>query len=215
VRGVLGFVLGLMVRAWVATLRLDTELLRLPRGPLVVAFAHGQQMLLLAARRRLEVPGVVLVSRSRDGELQSGVMRALGFEVVRGSSSRGASAGLRGLIGKVRRGRAALIAVDGPRGPAGVAKPGALFAARHGGAALVPVAARCSATWTLERTWDRFRIPLPFSRVAVVSGPPVGCTPGEDDGTPDRLSAALVVVDARARGRRDAAVRGATAKELR
>jgi hypothetical protein len=141
-------------------------------APLVLAFWHGQQMLLLRwpQRRRL----AVLVSLSQDGELQSGVLGAAGLHVIRGSSSKGGAAGLRRLIGALRGDeRDAAFAVDGPRGPQRVVKPGALAAARLAGAVLVPLAAAASRAKVLGKTWDGFEIPLPFSRVAIVAGAPV------------------------------------------
>jgi lysophospholipid acyltransferase (LPLAT)-like uncharacterized protein len=174
VRTVLGIVLGALVGVWVRTLRVSVEV---HPGSLavaerrVLAFFHGQQMALLGARRFGRT--AVLVSRSADGEIQTGVMTWLGLSVVRGSSSRGGAAGLRAIVRKLASGEDAAFAVDGPRGPVGIPKTGALVAARAARAALLPVASACRAGWVLGRAWDRFEIPLPFSRVAVVVGAPV------------------------------------------
>jgi lysophospholipid acyltransferase (LPLAT)-like uncharacterized protein len=168
VAAILGLLLGALVRLWVATLRVRVVLSeRLPAGPKVVAFLHGQQMALLAARGVLGESRAVLVSRSRDGDVQSAVMRTLGFTVVRGSSSRAGAAGLTGLVRALRGGGDVCVAVDGPRGPLGVVKPGAVHAGRLGAADLVLAASAASHGWYLDRTWDRFRIPAPFARVAI------------------------------------------------
>ena len=173
-RAVLGVLLGALVGVWVRTLRVKVEVhpgsLALAERR-VLAFFHGQQMALLGARRFGRT--AVLVSRSADGEIQSGVMRRLGLSVVRGSSSRGGAAGLRAIVRKLASGNDAAFAVDGPRGPYGVPKTGALLAARAAHASLLPVASACRAAWVLDRAWDRFEIPLPFSRIAVVVGAPV------------------------------------------
>jgi lysophospholipid acyltransferase (LPLAT)-like uncharacterized protein len=138
---------------------------RLPERA-VYAFWHGNQMALVGARRpRLGV----LVSRSLDGELQTGVLAAFGIAAARGSSSRGGSEGLRALVRWVRRGGSAAFAVDGPRGPRGVCKPGAEAAASLARVPLVAVAAAASRAWVLDRTWDRFSIPAPFCRIAVAT----------------------------------------------
>jgi lysophospholipid acyltransferase (LPLAT)-like uncharacterized protein len=166
--------LGALVRLWVATLRVRVEVHRSSRGAAarrVLAFFHGQQMALLGARRFGRT--AVLVSQSADGEIQTGVMSGLGFSVVRGSSSRGGAAGLRGIVRRLAGGDDAAFAVDGPRGPSGVAKPGALLAARAAGATLFPVASASRAAWVVSGAWDGFEIPLPFSRVAVVVGAPI------------------------------------------
>lgn len=73
----------------------------------------------------------------------------------------------------------AAFAVDGPRGPVGVAKPGALLAARAANTELRPVATAASRTWVLHGTWDGFEIPLPFSRIVVAVGAPVDAESGD------------------------------------
>lgn len=193
-RSCLGRLLGWLARAWAWTWK--SELLVAPgvgsdpRQSLVFAFWHGQQMALLAARRRRSL--AVMVSWSKDGELQAGVMRSLGMKVVRGSSSRGAAAGLRGIVRLLHEGWDAAFAVDGPRGPRGIPKAGALKAARLGGAELVPVASAASRRWVLASTWDQFELPLPFARVCVVLGDPVDSAGGEPHA--ERLARALARV---------------------
>ena len=171
-RKTLGILLGLLVRVWVATLRLrvvvDPALRLSEKTPIVLAFLHGQQLLIVGARRRRST--VTLISLSRDGELQAGAMRALGLGRVRGSSSRAGARGLRAIVRAIVAGADAAFAVDGPRGPLGRAKPGAALAAALSGARLVPVAAAGRRVVVLDRSWDRFEIPLPFSRVAICVG---------------------------------------------
>jgi lysophospholipid acyltransferase (LPLAT)-like uncharacterized protein len=195
-RVVLGAVLGAVVWAWTRTLRVVVEEspALLPASPRIVAFQHGQQLALLSVPRRRRT--AVLVSLSADGELQAGVMRALGMVVVRGSSSRRAAGSLARVVKLVRRGLDAAFAVDGPRGPAGVAKPGAALAARAAGALLVPVASAMRRGGVLSRAWDRFELPLPFSRVAVVIGAPVDAGAAVD--RPALLDEALAAVRSRA-----------------
>jgi lysophospholipid acyltransferase (LPLAT)-like uncharacterized protein len=162
-------------------------------GARVFAFLHGQQMALTSVRGIRET--AVLVSHSRDGELQASVMRALSLRVVRGSSSRGGARSLRALARLVRAGMSVALAVDGPRGPAGKPKPGAAALARLGGASLVPVASAAARKIVLRRTWDAFEIPLPFSRVVVVIGAPLV---GRDARSATALERALVELRRRA-----------------
>ncbi len=116
----------------------------------------------------------VLVSHSRDGDMQAAALSSLGFEVVRGSSSRGGARALASLVRKLRQPRTdAVFAVDGPRGPYGVVKPGALLAAKRAGACVVPAGAAARRSVVLDRAWDRFVLPWPFTRVDIVLGPPV------------------------------------------
>ncbi len=175
-RALLGVLVGLVARIWLATLRVrvvvDPALEVARDRPWVLAFLHGTQWPLLAWRRR--GPTLVLVSLSADGELQSRALRLQGLSVVRGSSSRGGARGLAALVRAMKRRRAdAAFAVDGPRGPYGVVKPGAVLAARATGAVLVPMGSAMTSGLVLRRAWDRFAIAWPFTRVTVVLGPPI------------------------------------------
>jgi lysophospholipid acyltransferase (LPLAT)-like uncharacterized protein len=121
----------------------------------------------------------VAVSRSRDGSLVSATLRALGYaDPARGSSSRGGSAALKGLLRQLAAGRTVAVLVDGPRGPAGVAKPGIAALARHSAAPIQPVALAARPALRL-RSWDRSLVPLPFARVVCAYGEPLA-PPAED-----------------------------------
>jgi lysophospholipid acyltransferase (LPLAT)-like uncharacterized protein len=162
-------ILGWLVRAWLWLVRVRVVLhpsLESHEGPLVWAFWHGSQMALLSQKRRR--PTAVLVSLSKDGELQSKVMANHGMLVVRGSSSRRGASGLRGLLRHLARGHDVAFAVDGPRGPLHRVKPGVLAC----GYPIVPVGVIYERAITLG-SWDRFQIPLPFSRVTIVAGAPL------------------------------------------
>jgi hypothetical protein len=170
-----GLVAGVIARVWLATLRVRVivhpALDRVRDRPWVLTFWHGTQWPLLAWRRRR--PTVVLVSLSRDGSMQARALAVQGFEVVRGSSSRGGARGLAALVRAMRRGADAAFAVDGPRGPRGVVKGGAVVAARAAGAVLVPIAGAVRRGVVLHRAWDRFAIAWPFTRVDVALGDPI------------------------------------------
>lgn len=193
----IGFLLGVGVRLLCMTLRVLVSgpgADEIGRCPVVLAFWHGRQMALLGAWRR---PGtLVMVSRSKDGTLASGALGALGFRVVRGSSSRGGAASLKRIARIVRRERAdAAFAVDGPRGPVFRAKPGAALAARLGNALLLPVGSAVSRATRL-RSWDDFLIPWPFARVTIVVGEPLDARCAAVD--PSLLDRALFDAEARA-----------------
>lgn len=175
-RAVLGVLLGLLARLWLATLRVrvivDPALEPASGRPWVLAFFHGTQWPLLAWRRRRST--VVLVSLSQDGAMQARALRLQGLRVVRGSSSRGGARGLAALVRAMKKeGADAAFAVDGPRGPYGVAKPGAVTAAKATGAVLVPMGSAARSSIVLARAWDKFRIAWPFSRVTVTLGAPI------------------------------------------
>jgi lysophospholipid acyltransferase (LPLAT)-like uncharacterized protein len=110
--------------------------------------------------------GAVLISRSRDGGILSGVIERVGGEPVRGSTSRGGASALRELQRRVEEGCDAYITPDGPRGPRYSVSAGALWLAQATGADVLPVSVECSRAWRLGR-WDGFFIPHPFARVDV------------------------------------------------
>ena len=143
-------------------------------GPTVFAFWH--RSLLACAHRFRNLDIAILISPSFDGELIARTVERLGFKAVRGSSSRGGAAGLRNMQLAYAAGHRCAITADGPRGPVFVAKPGAAQLANSVGA--VPSGAQPEGTWVgcfyalperawELRSWDRFLIPKPFSRVVL------------------------------------------------
>ena len=115
----------------------------------------------------------VAVSRSRDGDLIRSALLALGYaEPARGSSSRGGSAALRQMVRLLGQGTTAAVLVDGPRGPARVAKTGIVAIARHTGVPIQPVAFSARPAHRLS-SWDSSLLPLPFARIVVVYGEPM------------------------------------------
>lgn len=158
----------------------EHEDLFLDRGqPICFAGLH-QNMILLPWHFR-DRDGVVMVSASRDGGLIAGTMARFGLRAARGSSGRGGREALDAMIAEVNASRcSAGIIVDGPRGPAGVPKVGAIRLARATGLPLVPGAwwsTRCIAVGS----WDRTLIPLPFGRIVFAFEPAVVVPPDTPD----------------------------------
>lgn len=186
-RALLGIVLGVFARLWLATLRVrlvfHPALESVSDRPWVLAFWHGTQWPLLAWRGRRRT--IVLVSLSADGAMQARALALQGLKVVRGSSSRGGARALACLVREMRQGAAdAAFAVDGPRGPRGVAKGGAVVAARATGAVIVPSTGIARHGLVIERAWDRFALAWPFTGVDVMLGAPI-----EPDGPSDAREA--------------------------
>lgn len=174
-RRLLGWLLGIVARVWLSTLRvtvLTHEALDAsdPR-PWILAFFHGEQFALLAWRRRRKT--VALVSLSKDGELQSRALRVVGMRVERGSTSRGGARGLAAIVRRLRKGEDAAFAVDGPKGPRFHVHEGALLAARASSGLVIPMASRAERGLVLQKTWDQYVLPAPFSRVVVALGEPL------------------------------------------
>ncbi len=137
----------------------------------------------------------ILISRSFDGELIARTLGLLGFRSVRGSSSRGAVAGLLALRAEVERGGLAIFTADGPRGPAFRSKMGPVKLAQTTGEPIGCFHLQPERAWML-RSWDRFLIPKPFSRVVVswarsIPAPPAGAGPEELEQIRSNLDAAL------------------------
>lgn len=140
-------------------------------APLIYAIWHGRILMipcLYARANRVHV----MASRSRDGELEARFLRRFGFEVVRGSTTRGGAAALRSLVERLRRGLEAAVAPDGPLGPAYVVQPGVITLARLSGVPILPLTFSAAPAWRL-RSWDEFLVPKPFAQGVVSFGPPL------------------------------------------
>jgi lysophospholipid acyltransferase (LPLAT)-like uncharacterized protein len=109
---------------------------------------------------------VTLTSASHDGDMVARAMAVFGLGAVRGSSSRRGVAALVGLKRALTEGLDVCLTPDGPRGPRYQIQPGAIKLAQSSGAPLVPIHVRFANAWRLK-TWDRFVIPKPFSRVTI------------------------------------------------
>ncbi len=163
-----------IIRALATTWRMETvngaPLAEARRTGTRVIFAlwHGELLPLLWHQRGENV--AIVISEHRDGEIVAQIAESLGYATVRGSSSRGGSRALIGLMREIDAGRDGAITPDGPRGPARVFAPGAAVVAQRTGALIAPIRAQASSSWRL-RSWDRFLIPKPFARVRVTLGP--------------------------------------------
>jgi len=118
----------------------------------------------LAAFKRRNI--AVLISKSGDGAKFAKLSQSLGYDVFRGSSSRGQSE-VRHLLKALGEGRSAGMALDGPKGPALVAKPGADWLSRKAAAPLAEVKVKYSRALRLKKSWDKTFIPLPFSKITI------------------------------------------------
>jgi lysophospholipid acyltransferase (LPLAT)-like uncharacterized protein len=130
--------------------------------------------------RRSPLPMVLMASPSRDGEFIARVARGLGFIVLSGSRRKGGVKTLRRMADFFRQGYSCGLVADGSRGPARVAQKGPLYLARATQGAIIPLAVAASRRRTFD-TWDRFELPLPFSRLAILAGEPLRVWP-EDKG---------------------------------
>jgi lysophospholipid acyltransferase (LPLAT)-like uncharacterized protein len=166
------------------------------KGPLIVASWHQDVFPFfhyLANHARLEArrPFVMLASRSFDGEVTARIMRPWGFRFVRGSFAQsGGGAALLGLRRALEAGGRVAIVADGPRPPAGIMRPGAVYLARETGVPLYVARAWARPQVLVPRTWFRLALPLPGARLACLSEGPIDVS-GSFEAARVRAEAAL------------------------
>jgi lysophospholipid acyltransferase (LPLAT)-like uncharacterized protein len=147
-------------------------------GRYIIAFWHATLLPLTWLHRGEDA--TVLVSRHGDGELIARVLTRLGYRVARGSSTRGGARAALELLRFAEQATADIgITPDGPKGPAERAQEGIAFLAAKSGLPILPLAMVAERAWRL-RSWDRFVIPKPFSRIAVATGQPIAVPPEVD-----------------------------------
>jgi lysophospholipid acyltransferase (LPLAT)-like uncharacterized protein len=144
----------------------------------VMAFWHGRILPATIYFRRRGI--VVITSENFDGEWIAGIIERFGYGTARGSTSRGGRRALLQLVRDMAAGKPAGFTVDGPRGPARVAQPGAVWLAKATGNPVLPFHLEADRYWTVN-SWDRTQIPKPFSTVAVVVGEPFHVPGNADD----------------------------------
>jgi len=157
----------------------------------IYCFWHCRLFYLSYTHRRQGIH--VLVSGSRDGELIARIIERLGFQTIRGSSSRGGRAALAKAFKRLRSGEILAITPDGPRGPAEKVQGGIIQLAQKTKRPVVPV------SWKMKRekrlgSWDRFVLPLPFNRAVLAYGEPfVPSSPSQLEKALKKLESELVV----------------------
>ena len=150
--------------------------------PVIYALWHNRFFCVPPAWNRLcygHRKTVALTSASHDGDMVARAMAVFGLGSVRGSSSRRGVAALVGLKRALNEGLDICVTPDGPRGPRYKLQPGIIKLAESTGAPIIPIHVRFSSAWRLK-TWDRFVIPKPFSRVEVTFAEPIHFSRGMD-----------------------------------
>jgi len=155
----LNLLLKLLVLSW----RIKFER-PLPDKPIVIGLWHQDLPACLAAFKWRNI--AVLISKSNDGSKFAKLAKSLGYDVFRGSGSRGQSE-VRHLLKALGEGRSAGMALDGPKGPALIAKPGAEWLSSKASVPLAEVNVKYSHALRLKKSWDKTFIPLPFSKISI------------------------------------------------
>jgi lysophospholipid acyltransferase (LPLAT)-like uncharacterized protein len=174
-RALIEFGYGLF-RLWAKTLRLQLEdphngVALVRDRPVIFAIWHNRLLMLpppfdrwFPTRR-----SIGLISASRDGDLVSLLIERSGYGTIRGSTSRKGVIALRQLVDALAAGSNVLFTPDGPRGPVYEVSPGVIFVAQKSDAPIVPLHMEYSSCWRLK-SWDRFCVPRPFSKVRFILG---------------------------------------------
>ena len=162
-----------LVRAYLSLIRIravneEMTLQYLKSGrKMIVAIWHQRIIPVVGYARKFSVYAPsAMISQSRDGDIIAGVASLLNFRPVRGSSSRGGKEALADMIADLAENQVAVHALDGPRGPRGIVKPGLIVMAQLSGIPIVPVYISVNRAWVLN-SWDLTLIPKPFSTVTV------------------------------------------------
>lgn len=157
--------------------------------PFELAALHGA--MLFPIYRFRETRGIIMVSRSFDGEIIARTLERMGYETVRGSSSRGGHEALHDMVERlsIRKCHAG-IAVDAPRGPAGVVKMGAVMIARDTGLPILPFVSYSTRSIHFN-SWDRMSLPLPFGTIVSVIKQPIRVPQGLSNDDYERIRTTL------------------------
>ena len=178
-----GWLIDLTCRKIILNGQYEKEICR--QRPFTCACFHGTMLYPIYHCRRY--PGVIMVSRSWDGELIDKCLRRWGFRTVRGSSSRRGKEALTEMIDLVKQENFnAGLAVDAPRGPAEKVKIGVVLLSRETGNPVVPL-----VSWATRKvrfnSWDKMMLPLPFSTIVLVFGKPFFIPPDLERNDYERL----------------------------
>lgn len=197
-------VLGTLLASWIKLIRATGRFHFEPEGavdhyrddlPFIAAMWHGQHFV-VPLSMFAGVRTAVMISRSADGEIQAIAGEMLGLEPIRASgaqkkhqiSKRGGAVGFIQALRTLRDGVIVAITCDIPKGPARVCGEGIVQLAAKSGRPIVPIAVATSRRITLQKSWDRAVINLPFSRVAVIYGDPITVPANAENLEPYRLA---------------------------
>lgn len=145
------------------------------KNPIIPCYWHQMHIFGTWYMRQLQQRGLkigFLISPSMDGEIIVGLVKSWGAEAIRGSSTRTGAKALRDMYNTIMQDKISPVTTsDGPTGPIHVFKPGAVMLAQLTQAPMLPMAYAASRFWELK-SWDKFIIPKPFSKIVIVVGEP-------------------------------------------
>lgn len=141
--------------------------------PYLFAFWHGKQFLPVMQLVKHTTPKIALVSPSKDGDILSWWLKLLNYDVLRGSARDKNIQCTIQMLRKLKQGYSLGFGVDGPIGPIHIAKPGMGFLAQKSALLIVPLGSYLQRKWTFNKAWDKYQLPMPFSKVFYYIGEPI------------------------------------------
>jgi lysophospholipid acyltransferase (LPLAT)-like uncharacterized protein len=142
------------------------------KTPIIFAFWHGHELAMISFSKYYKF--ATMTSVSSDGQLMEKVLNWMGAKTSKGSSSRNAVQGLKGLIRIAKSGYIPVVPVDGPRGPIYEPKPGVFELSRLLNAKIYPGGVAASSSILFKKSWNKTFLPYPFARVVLHWGKPLG-----------------------------------------
>ncbi len=143
-----------------------------PKGSYIAALWHQDLFSCITFGIRFG-PYTTLASASKDGELITTAIRKLGLLPVRGSSKKGGTKAKTELIEYLEKGIPAALTIDGPKGPIYEIKSGIIEMAQVTGVPIVPFLALGKDNFVIKKSWDKMRIPKPFTKIYTYTGNPI------------------------------------------
>ena len=159
--------------------------------PIVYGHWHGDELGILYLLKPYKA--CAMISTSSDGAIMDRLVKLLGAQTSRGSSTRGGISALRGILRLAKDGWSPSVAVDGPKGPYHKVKPGIFEIAKLTEAEIFPLAVACSNAWVFEKAWNKTYLPRPFARISAVFGPALPRTKRADDAHDTALASRLEI----------------------
>lgn len=188
----------IVILRWTCRVRVHNdprEELRARGVPYVYSILHAHQV---SSMMYAEPGTAAMVSHSGDGQLLMRAFQVMRAIPVRGSNHRGGAEAAELMVEHLKQGRQALLAVDGPRGPRSRVRKGIARLAQASDAAVLNIVIVPRWRLVFPRAWDRFQVPLPFSRIDAYFAEPIVAHPGERvEAIRRRIETSLVALERR------------------
>ncbi len=186
-----------IVRIWSSTFRYEfynqsarNEAIKShPKG--TYAYGAWHEHLLSGMMAHIGIPHILMISASKDGDIAAYACKKIGSESSRGSTKKGGQQALDLMIEKMKQtGIPAAFTVDGPKGPRRMVKRGVVVAARETQSKVIPLCI-VPEHYIEFNSWDRFKLPLPFSRVILYFSQGIDCSTEPEEILQEKVRMAL------------------------